>query len=183
MISLTASVVTLGCRLNQADSSLLCHQYRFTDFQAAIIYDQIQHQPEVFAKRNANLAKLSKLLEGVPGLKLQKSSYEDDERGIYFFTMLLQPEQLHEGITRLEVTKALHAEGFNNLFGGWGAPLHKMTLWNVPESKYIVKDNPVSEKLMTKQVLVCGHQMLLGTSEMVELAAEAVRKVMTAYAG
>ena len=165
------------------DSSLLCHQYRFTDFQAAIIYDQIQHQPEVFAKRNENLAKLTKLLKGIPGIKLQKSSYEDDERGIYFFTMLLQPEELHEGITRLDVTKALQAEGFNNLFGGWGAPLHKMSLWNVPENKYIVKENPVAEKLMTKQVLVCGHQMLLGSDEMLKLAAAAVRKVMTAYAG
>ena len=58
-----------------------------------------------------------------------------------------------------------------------------MTLWNVPENKYIVKENPVAEKLMTKQVLVCGHQMLLGSDEMLELAAAAVRKVMTAYAG
>ena len=165
------------------DPSLLCHQYRLTDFQAAIIYDQLQHQPEVFEKRKNNLALFEKLLSGVPGVKLQRSSYADDERGAYFFTMLLQVEELHEGITRNEVNQALAAEGFNNLFEGWGAPLHKMPAWNVPADKYVLKDTPVSEKLMTRQVLVCGHQMLLGPAEMVELAAEAVRKVMTAYAG
>ena len=165
------------------DPSLLCHQYRFTDFQAAIIYDQLRHQPEVFEKRTKNLKRFEKLLSGVPGVKLQKSSYEDDERGAYFFAMILQLEELHSGITRKEVVKALAAEGFTGLFGGWGAPLHKMSLWNIPAEKYILKDTPVSEKLMTQQLLVCGHQMLLGTEEMVDLAAEAVRKVMNAYAG
>ena len=165
------------------DPSLLCRQYRFTDFQAAIIYDQLRHQPEVFEKRTKNLKRFEELLKGVPGVRLQKSSYEDDERGAYFFTLIVQPEELHEGITRNEIRKALAAEGFDNLFGGWGAPLHKMPLWNIPQDKFILKETPVSEKMMTQQLLVCGHQMLLGTPEMVELAAAAVRKVMTAYAG
>ena len=141
------------------DPSLLCRQYRLTDFQAAIIYDQLQHQPEVFEKRTANLKKFEELLRGVPGVRLQKSAYEDDERGAYFFTMILQPEELHPGITRNEVRIALAAEGFDNLFGGWGAPLHKMPLWNIPQDKFILKETPVCEKLMTQQVLVCGHQM------------------------
>ena len=165
------------------DSSLLCRQYRFTDFQAAIIYDQLRHQPEEFAKRTKNLKRFEELLRGVPGVRMQKSSYEDDERGAYFFTLIVQPEELHEGITRNEVRLALAAEGFDCLFGGWGAPLHKMTLWNIPQDKFILKETPVSERVMTQQLLVCGHQMLLGTAEMVELTAAAVRKVMNAYAG
>lgn len=165
------------------DPSLLCHQYRFTDFQAAIIYDQLQHQPENFAKRKANLSRMAELLEDVPGIKLQESAYADDERAAYFFTLLLKLEELHAGINRDKVSKAIAAEGFDNLFYGWAAPLYKSPLWNVPEDQYIKHETPNCETLMYQRVMTCSHALLLGQQEGIDKCAQAIRKVMNAYAG
>ena len=48
--------------------------------------------------------------------------------------------------------------------------------------RYVKRETPVSERLMYRQVMTCGHQFLLGSREGLELAAAALRKVMTAYA-
>ena len=164
------------------DPSLMCHQYRFTDFQAVIIYDQLAHQKENFEKRRANGALLEELIRGVPGIRMQKSAYDDDDRGYYFTTLLLKLDELHEGIDRKQICEALGAEGFPTFYG-WGAPLYKSLLWNIPESKYIKRDTPNCEEIMFKRVLVKGHSLLLADKECIEKVAEAIRKVMGEYAG
>ena len=164
------------------DPSLICRQYRFTEFQAAILLGQLAHQPELHAQRRAAFAFFREALKGVPGIRLQESAYADDEPGHYYFTMLLDPERLHEGIDRAAVREALRAEGFDYLSFGWGAPLYGNRLWNIPEKLYVKRETPVSERLMYRQVMTCGHQFLLGSREGLELAAAALRKVMTAYA-
>ena len=164
------------------DPSLMCHQYRFTEFQAAIIYDQLAHQKEYFEKRKANGALLAELIRDVPGIEMQKSAYDDDERGYYFTTMLLKLNELHEGITRQNIHKALAAEGLG-MFFGWGTPLYKSVIWNIPKDKYILRDTPNCEEIMYKRVLVKMHSVLLCEREAIEKMAEAIRKVMTAYAG
>lgn len=165
------------------DPSLICRQYRFTEFQAAILLGQLAHQPELDAQRRAAFAFFREALQGVPGIRLQKSAFADDEPGHYFFAMLLQLDELHEGIDRAAVREALRAEGYDYLAFGWGAPLCGNRLWNIPEKFYVKEETPVSDRLMYRQVLTCGHQFLLGSREGLELAAEALRKVMTAYAG
>ena len=165
------------------DPSLICRQYRFTEFQAAILLGQLAHQKEVAAQRLAAVAFFREALKDVPGIRLQKSAFADDEPGHYFFVMLLQPDELHEGIDRETVREALRAEGFDYLAFGWGAPLYGNRLWNIPENLYVKKETSTCEKLMYRQVMSCGHQFLLASREGLEKSAEAIRKVMTAYAG
>ena len=164
------------------DPSLMCHQYRFTEFQAAIIYDQLAHQKEVFAKRKANGTLMAELIRDVPGIEMQKSAYADDERGYYFLTLLLKLDELHKGVDRKTIHDALEAEGFPSFYG-WGAPLYKHPAWNIPQSQYILRDTPHCEELMYKRVLAKMHNVLLADRECIEKTAEAIRKVMTAYAG
>ena len=45
MITITASVVTLGCRLNQADSALLCDRLRRCGFQ--IVDEDYEESPNL----------------------------------------------------------------------------------------------------------------------------------------
>lgn len=57
-------------------TGLMCHQYRFTEFQAAIIYDQLQHQPaiRIRTKHQASAKLICEILKDVSSIKLQRSS-------------------------------------------------------------------------------------------------------------
>ena len=164
------------------DPSLLCHQYRFTDFQALIICDQLAHQKELFAKRQENARIFSEMIKDIPGIMLQKSSYDDDDRGYYFVSWLLKLDELHEGVDRTMILEALKAEGLP-LGTGWGTPLYKHRIWNIPENMYIKHDTPNCEEIMYKRVLTRAHAFLLSPVEALEKSAEAIRKVMNEYAG
>lgn len=162
---------------------LMCHQYRFTEFQAAIIYDQLQHQAEQRAKHQHGAAVLQECLKDVPGVKVQKSSCPDDFRDYYFFSLLLQTEQLKAGIDRKQVFKAIQAEGVSiyQLNEGWGAPMYQMGAWNIPENMYVKHDTPVCEDVMYNRFMCTAHSMLLIPDSYLERWAEALKKVLTAY--
>ena len=159
----------------------ICHQYRFTEFQAAVIYDQLQHAQELHDKRKENMAKLNALLKDTPGIFQQKSSFEDDDRAYYFPTFLLKDNCLKEGVTRADVYAALRAEGA--LFHeGWGAPLYSFPAWNVPAKDFIKHDTPVCDDVMYNKVLITHNALLLADDEVISKAAEALHKVLTCYA-
>ena len=155
----------------------ICHQYRFTEFQAAVIYDQLQHQEELKQKRLANAKILRKCLEEAPGIKMQASSYADDDQSFYFLTLLLETERLKKGITRDWIFKALYAEGVH-FHDGWGYPLYKGEEWSVPEDRYIKFDTPVCEDVMYNRAVNSGHRMLLGDASFTEKIGECFIKVM-----
>ena len=158
---------------------LECHQYRFTDFQAAIIYDQLQHQAEYRTKRQNGVKIIQEYVKDIPSLYLQKSAFEDDVRDYYFFTYLLRPELLKEGVDRTFIFKALWEEGVS-LGTGWGVPLYKSVAWNVPEHKFIKMDTPVSEDVMANRLMATLHNLLLADEDVLERWGEALRKVMLA---
>lgn len=162
-------------------SDYICHQYRFTEFQAVVIYDQLQHQEELKKKREANAELLRKYLKDTPALKMQASSCPDDERAYYFPTFLLELEKLKPGVDRTMIFAALNAEGV--LFHeGWGCPLYKCPMWNVPKDKYMKHDTSVCEEVMYKRVMACSNTLLLTESWVIEKCAYALMKVMNAYA-
>ena len=162
------------------EKGLPCHQYRFTEFQAAIIYDQLQHMPEMTRIRQENAALLAELIKDVPGIKMQKSAFEDDERGYYFVTLLLQKDELKDGVTIKDVLPALRADGLA-LGTGWGVPLYKSIAWNVPEEQYIQKDTPHCDDIMANRILCTSHSFLM-KKDVVEKAAAVIRKVLPHFA-
>ena len=164
-----------------AEADLLCRQYRLTEFQAVIIYDQLKHLPEEMAKREANAQLMRKLIEDVPGIQMQKSSYSDDVRAYYFIIFLLQLEELRDGVDREQIFKALEAEGLF-LHTGWGCPLYKSLSWNIPEDKFIKHDTDICEEVMSKRLMAAMHTFFLADSWVIEKSAEVLRKVLSAYA-
>ena len=160
-------------------TGLECHQYRFTEFQAAIIYDQLHHQAENRARRQAGIRIICDILKDVPVIQLQKSAYEDDLRDYYFLSFLLQKEYLKEGIDRSWIFKAIWAEGIW-LGTGWGSPLYKSSAWNIPADKFIKRDTEVCEDVMYHRLLATLHGILLAEPAVLTRWAEGVRKVMLA---
>ena len=162
------------------EEGFLCHQYRFTDFQAAIIYDQMQHEKELHARRAAGMDLLTSLLKDTPGLQQQKSSFEDDDRSYYVPTFLLKKESLKEGVSRADIFKALSAEGV--LFHeSWGAPLYDFPSWNVPKNLYIKHETPVCDDVMYNRALFTQNPLLLSDESIISKVAEALDKVMRYY--
>ena len=163
------------------EKGFTCHQYRFTEFQAAVIYDQLQHARELHENRKEGMKKVSALLKDTPGIFQQKSSFEDDDRAYYFPTFLLKENALREGVTRADIFAALRAEGA--LFHeGWGAPLYNFPSWNVPEKDFIKHDTPVCDDVMYNKALISHNAWLLADDAIISKIAEALDKVMNYYA-
>ena len=158
----------------------ICHQYRFTEFQAVVIYDQLQHESELRAKRIAGMKLLNTLLKDTPGIIQQQSAFADDVRAYYFPTFLLKDNCLKPGVTRADIYAALNAEGV--LFHeGWGAPLYSFPAWNVPAKDFIKKATPVCDDAMYNKVLITNNALLLSDEEIISKTAEALDKVMKFY--
>ena len=159
------------------ETGLICHQYRFTEFQAVIIYDQLQHQKELQAKRAANAALLREYMKDIPGIKMQSSAGLNDERAYYFLTFLLDTSRLKPGMDRAWIYKALRAEGV--LFHeGWGCPLYKSPAWNIPENMFIKHDTSVCEDVMYNRAVIGSNTLLLTDTPVIENIAECFRKVL-----
>ena len=161
------------------DPSLICRQYRFTEFQAAILYDQLHHLPELAKKREESAKLLESYVKDIPCIKLQSSSCPDDKRAYYFYSFLLQKEFLREGVERKDIFEALRAEGIQ-LGTGWGVPLYKSAVWNIPEDKFVKKETPVCEEVMAERLMCIMHPLLLADRPVLERWGTALRKVMLA---
>lgn len=160
-------------------AGLECHQYRFTEFQAAILYDQLHYQDQLKAKRQSGVKLLEEYIKDIPSIQLQKSAFEDDERDYYFLTFLLQKEHVKDSLHRNDIYKMLNAEGIV-LGPGWGTPLYNSRVWNIPEEKYIKKDTFNCEDIMTNRVMCTMHTLLLAEESVLHRWGTALRKVMLA---
>ena len=166
-------------RKEPLQTGLECHQYRFTEFQAAILYDQLHHLPELAKKRKEAADLLESYVKDIPCIKLQSSSCPDDERAYYFYSFLLQKEFLREGVGRKDIFDAIWAEGIQ-LGTGWGVPLYKSVVWNIPEDKFVKKETPVCEEVMAERLMCIMHPLLLADRPVLERWGTALRKVMLA---
>ncbi|MBQ7651288.1 MAG: hypothetical protein IJS15_10030, partial [Victivallales bacterium] len=63
---------------------------------------------------------------------------------------------------------------------GWGVPLYKSAVWNVPEDRFVKHDTPVCEDVMSNRLLATLHNLLLAEPAVLTRWAEGVRKVMLA---
>ncbi|MBE6404887.1 MAG: DegT/DnrJ/EryC1/StrS family aminotransferase [Lentisphaerae bacterium] len=159
---------------------LMCHQYRMTEFQALIISDQLAHQAELRDRRERSAQIVNRIIKDIPSVKMQASSYADDTRAYYFVTFLLQKDFVKDGISRADIYAAIRAEGLL-IHEGWGCPLYKSPVWNLPESMYVKKDTEVSEDVMYNRLMCCSNTTFLGDDSVAERVGECIAKVMKAY--
>ncbi|MCQ2379368.1 MAG: DegT/DnrJ/EryC1/StrS family aminotransferase [Victivallaceae bacterium] len=163
------------------EMGMICHQYRMTEFQAAIIDGQIAHVKELADWSRRSVARLMSLIKDTPGIVQQKSACPDDERAYYFFAMRLLLDHLKPGVTRAQILKAFQAEGVL-LHEGWGHPIVDMAQWNVPEKLYVKRDTPVSNEIMYDAGVYALNNLMLVDEPVIDRIAEAIDKVMRYYA-
>ena len=71
------------------------------------------------------------------------------------------------------------AEG-TPLGAGWGSPLYKSPVWNIPENQFVKKDTSVCEDVMYNRLLATLHYILRAEPAVLTRWAEGVRRVMLA---
>ncbi len=160
---------------------LLCHNYRATEFQAAILLGQLEHLGEDTALREKNALYFQSLLEKIPGITCQKRGRLATVQSYYFFVLMLEKGALKAGKTRLDVMNALAAEGAAGIGPIWGKAIFEHPLWNVPKNQYRLESSQVAQNFIEHQELVLGASWLMGDTENLDLLAEALTKVMAVY--
>lgn len=169
-----------GAKYTAPPMGLTCHNFRVTDFQAAILSGQLKHLQEDTLLRERNMEYLRKNIDAIPGIKCQKRCAQVTQLGVYHFAMHVDLDMLKPGITNKELSEAFAAEGIG--FGpGWGHPVYRQNLWSVASSKYRVESSEVAEELIYKRLLSCALQILHCPQETLDKVIECVDKVMAAY--
>ncbi len=162
-------------------AGLVCHNYRGLEFNAVILTEALKHLRAQTVLRDSNARYFTRLIQDVPGITVQARGRKADLQGYYNFALLIDPSALKPGLTIHEVSAALNAEGLGCGIGGYG-PTYKHLLWNLPKSGYRIHSNAVVEETCTNRNLCLMHTWLLTNKSFMRAMANAVRKVMTAYA-
>ena len=160
---------------------MISHNYRITEFQAAILRSQLRTLREDTEFRARNAETLRKRLNAIPGIKVQAPGRRTNLQGYYQYAMTLDPALLKEGITREQFCAALRAEGVGCGPGGWGDLMFRQRLWSVPEDLYRVVSYKTAEKIVKEQLITLSLVWLMLSEEETNKVADAFEKVMAEY--
>ena len=160
---------------------MISHNYRITEFQAAILRSQLRTLRADTEFRARNAETLRKRLNAIPGIKVQAPGRRTNLQGYYQFAMTLDPAVLKEGITREQFCAALRAEGVGCGPGGWGNLMFRQRLWSVPEELYRVVSYQTAEKIVKEQLITLSLVWLMLSEEETNKVADAFEKVMAEY--
>jgi dTDP-4-amino-4,6-dideoxygalactose transaminase len=167
--------------------------YRITEFQAAILLQQLQRLEEQNSCRSQNAARLSQRLaqiEGISPLSVDPRSTAHSYH-IYLFRYL---QDAFAGLPRAQFVQALLAEGIP-CFSGYSHPLYRNPMFvnkdfyprgcpftcghydqEVDFTKY-AELCPITERACATEAVWLEHRLLLGTHQDVDDIANAVEKI------
>ena len=114
-------------------AGLVCHNYRGTEFQAAILRGQLKTLKGMTRRRDQNAKFLCKKLEQLPGIKVQARGRRADVQGYYRFVILVDPAYFG-GASLTQIIRAAWDEGLR-AGAAYGA-VYRQILWNIPPSDY-----------------------------------------------
>ena len=159
---------------------LISHNYRVTEFQAAILLSQLKGFKESCELKDRNARIVEERFRNIPGIRMQARGRRADIQSCYQSIFILEENCLKEGITREDVIAALKAEGVGCGKGAWGSPMYKMRLWNVPPEDYRIHSNEVIEKVIDS-LITSAAGFFMCSDEEVDLFCKCFEKVMGAY--
>jgi dTDP-4-amino-4,6-dideoxygalactose transaminase len=167
--------------------------YRITEFQAAILLQQLQRLEEQNSCRSQNAARLSQRLaqiEGISPLSVDPRSTAHSYH-IYLFRYL---QDAFAGLPRAQFVQALLAEGIP-CFSGYSHPLYRNPMFvnkdfyprgcpftcghydqEIDFTKY-AELCPITERACATEAVWLEHRLLLGTQQDVDDIANAIEKI------
>ena len=167
--------------------------YRLTEFQAAILLQQLQRLEEQNSLRMQNATRLSQRLghiEGITTLRVDPRV----TRHSYHIYMFRYSQLDFGGLPRAQFLRALAAEGVPSM-GGYSHPLYRNPMFvnkdfyprgcpltcghynqDVDFSKY-ANLCPVAERACAAEAVWLEHRLLLGSGQDVDDIAHAIEKI------
>jgi len=167
--------------------------YRLTEFQAAILLQQLQRLEEQNSLRMQNATRLSQRLghiEGITTLRVDPRA----TRHSYHIYMFRYSQLDFGGLPRAQFLSALAAEGIPSM-GGYSHPLYRNPMFvnkdfyprgcpltcghynqDVDFSKYAGLC-PVAERACAAEAVWLEHRLLLGSGQDVDDIADAIEKI------
>lgn len=157
-----------GAAKSAPPADLICHNYRGLAFTALLLSQQLKTLPERIERMNKFVDAL-KVIEDIPGVRLQAPGKEAAPQGYYAIEIILDPAVWGKAYP---VGAALQLEGIPVATGNYG-PVYKHMLFNCPNFRNT--GCPVSD-FMGEQAFSFGHAGM-EYPEMVPMVEKAFRKV------
>lgn len=168
--------------------------YRITEFQAAILLQQLQRLEEQNSRRMENASRLFHRLSQVAGIATLRVDPRVT-RHAHHICLFRYSQESFGGVPRPAFLRALAAEGIPSM-GGYSHPLYRNPMFvnkdfyargcpltcggpynqDVDFAKYAVLC-PVAERACAREAVWLEHRLLLGTPEDVDDIANAVEKI------
>jgi len=151
--------------------------YRMTEFQGAILVEQLRRLGDQTERRQRNAAYLNEQLKAIPGIRpLQVPPYATRHAcHIYVFGF----DEAEFGISRADFLRALSAEGIPAT-AGYAFPLYRNPMFQDPSLSFdysrFVALCPNSEQAC-KEMVWLEHRLLLGERGDMDDIVGAIRKV------
>lgn len=163
--------------------------YRITEFQAAILIEQLKRLPEQTARRMRNGMRLNEMLRDIPGI--EPLEIPEWVTGHTFHVYIFRLDAQKFGLERQEFLTLLEAEGIP-CSSGYSQPLYRNPLFVeknfhgngyplAPSGQYLdylqyCDQCPVAERAC-QEVVWIEHRVLLGELQDMEDIERAIRKI------
>jgi dTDP-4-amino-4,6-dideoxygalactose transaminase len=161
--------------------------YRITQFQAALLSQQLTRLEEQTRLRDENGKYLSKLLEPIGGITPLTRGHGETIHTYHLFIFRYDKSKFG-GLSKKEFSEMLAAEGVPS-FMGYPKPIYEQPLFQqknfmcyaIPEHvDYSNVHCPISERACYEEAIWILQHAMLGTSEDMEQFAEAIKKIKRA---
>jgi len=154
------------------------HNYRMTEFQAAILVVQLERLKEQTERREQNMNALETRLKGIDGVSLLRRDERITTQAAYHFVFRFHSDRF-ERVTRDAFVAALAAEGIP-CDGRFYEAVYRSPLFRIPATKYPQIAEyycPVAERAGYEESVWLPHQLFLGDERGVIDIADAIEKI------
>jgi len=165
---------------------------RMTEWQGAILTEQLKRLDGQVETREKNSAYLAKGMEDIEGVRAIRRDPRVTRWGFYYWNFHFEKNDF-AGLPRDRFIQALQAEGVPIGVGAHGMPIYRNPLFQSmnfgrtgcpikcplygKEVDYMKTYCPTAERLFEKQALSITHRVFLGDESDMDLILDAIRKV------
>jgi L-glutamine:2-deoxy-scyllo-inosose/3-amino-2,3-dideoxy-scyllo-inosose aminotransferase len=187
LAALLYSLKNCGRVRREGDERIWGHNYRLTEFQAAILLAQIARMAGQARRREANASYLESLLAEIPGVRPMKPQKQVTRRAFYMYAFRYDSREF-KGLALPAFIEAMCAEGIP--VGQVNEPVYRGSLFpsEHPTCLYAHKlagrrfdykrlRLPISERAYEEEGVMFHHPLLLGTKRDVLDIADAIVKI------
>ncbi len=162
----------------------LGHNYRMTEFQAAILLAQLERLEEQTLQRERQTQRLEEGLKQIEGISLLPRDSRITRQASYHYVFRFHPAEFG-GIHRNAFVAALNAEGVH-CDGRFYETVYLSSLFEFAADKFPSWANskrefncPIAERAGYEESVWLPHQIFLGTNEDVNDVLTAIQKIKT----